>query len=274
MSCPLSTDDQADENKQWDTSLYDGKHSFVWKYAAGVIDLLAPVAGERILDLGCGTGHLTKKIASTGADVTGLDHSKAMIEEARKLYPDIRFEIADGTDFHFDKPFDAVFSNAALHWMRKPASVIGCVWDALKPGGRFVAEMGGKGNLEALHAAINSAIAARGIKPLEESSLLFFPSIGEYATLLERGGFRVTYAMHFDRPTPLDEGDKGLRNWIAMFGDKFIGVAPSELHEEIIREVEDRLRPVLYREGTWFADYRRLRFSAVKSNRQDRTGFA
>lgn len=255
-------------NKQWDTTLYDGKHSFVWKYAAGVIELLAPEAGERILDLGCGTGHLTKKIASVGADVTGLDHSRAMIEEARKLYPDIRFEIADGTDFHFDEPFDAVFSNAALHWMRKPASVIRSVWDALKPGGRFVAEMGGKGNLESVHAAINNAVAARGMEPLEESSLLFFPSIGEYATLLERQGFRVTYAMHFDRPTPLDEGDRGLRNWIAMFGDKFINVAPSELHEEIILEVEDRLKPTLYREGTWFADYRRLRFSAVK-NRQD-----
>ncbi len=267
MSRPLSPDDQADENKQWDTSLYDGKHSFVWKYAAGVIELLAPEAGERILDLGCGTGHLTKKIASVGADVTGIDHSRAMIEEARKLYPDIRFEIADGNDFHVDEPFDAVFSNAALHWMKKPASVIRSVWDALKLSGRFVAEMGGKGNLEALHAAINNAVAARGMEPLEESSLLFFPSIGEYATLLERQGFRVTYAMHFDRPTPLDEGDRGLRNWIEMFGDKFIGIAPLELHEEIILEVEERLRPALYREGTWFADYRRLRISAVK-NRQ------
>jgi hypothetical protein len=127
--------------------------------------------------------------------------------------------------------------------------------------------MGGKGNLEAIHAAINDAVAARGFAPMEESSLLFFPTLGEYATLLERQGFRVTYAMHFDRPTPLDEDERGLRNWIAMFGDKFINAAPGERHEEIILEVEARLRPALYREGRWFADYRRLRISAFKSGK-------
>jgi trans-aconitate methyltransferase len=253
--------------KQWDTSLYDGRHSFVWKYAEGVIELLAPQPGERILDLGCGTGHLTKKIASVGAEVVGLDASGEMIEEARKNYPDIRFEVGDGAGFHFENPFDAVFSNAAIHWMRRPEAVIRSVWNALKPAGRFVAEFGGRGNVEAIHEAINRAVAAHGFIPLDESSLLYFPSLGEYATLLEGQGFRVTFATHFDRPTPLEEGDRGLRNWIAMFGDKFISVAPRELHEEIIREIEERLRPALYRQGRWFADYRRLRISAIKSDR-------
>lgn len=263
----MQSHDPSGEHKQWDTSLYDGKHSFVWRYAEGVIDLLAPQAGERILDLGCGTGHLTARISASGAEVVGLDSSVAMIEEARKNYPDIRFVVGDGTDFHFDQPFDAVFSNAAIHWMRKPEAVAACVWKALESSGRFVAEFGGRGNVEAIHTAINDAVAARGFDPVDESSLVYFPSIGEYASLLERQGFRVTLATHFDRPTPLEEGERGIRNWITMFGDRFLAVASSELHEEIIREVEDRLRPTLCRDGTWFADYRRLRISAVKNTK-------
>ncbi len=257
-------DRTASQEKQWDTSLYDNRHSFVWKSAADLVKLLAPEAGERILDLGCGTGHLTRQIAAHPIEVIGLDHSPQMIEEARRYYPQIRFEVGDGMNFRFDQPFDAVFSNAALHWMTKPDEVIACVYRALKPAGRFVAEMGGKGNLTAIHGAINRAVAARGYAPLQEESLLFFPSIGEYAMRLERQGFRVRQAWHFDRMTPLEEGEHGLRNWIAMFGDKFIGTVPPPLRDEIIREVEEELRPLLYGDGGWSADYVRLRFIAVK----------
>jgi trans-aconitate methyltransferase len=250
--------------KPWDPGLYDGRHSFVWKAAADLIGLLAPRRGETILDLGCGTGHLTRAIADAGAVVWGLDHSTPMIEEARRTYPDLRFEIADGHDFHLGTPFDAVFSNAALHWMRCPDAVIACVHEALRPGGRFVMEMGGKGNVGAVHGALEAAIRRRGHEPLAESDLLYFPSVGEYATRLEARGFRVTHALHFDRPTRLEGGDAGLRNWIAMFADRFLARAPEGDREAVLQDAEAHLRPTLHHDGAWWADYRRLRVVAIK----------
>jgi trans-aconitate methyltransferase len=250
--------------KQWDTSLYDGKHSFVWKYGAGVIDLLAPQKGERILDLGCGTGHLTNKIAESGAEVTGLDISPSMIEQAQKNYPHITFIQGEGTSFYFDLPFDAIFSNAAIHWMKDPPAVASCVYRALKLGGRFVAEFGGKGNLREIHTALLEAIRKAVYPAAPEPAFKYYPSIGEYAALLEGQGFRVSYAAHFDRPTPLENGDEGLRNWIETFADNFLSLAPAEKRPAIIRKVEDQLRRDLYREGTWFADYRRIRVVAIK----------
>src|SRR5262245_50467931 len=124
--------------KEWDPAKYDGKHSFVWKYGMGVVELLAPKPGERILDIGCGTGHLTNTLADAGAVVVGIDTSQPMIEQAREKYPSVRFELGDGTDFEFPEPFDAVFSNAAIHWMKDQEKVARCISRALKPGGRFV----------------------------------------------------------------------------------------------------------------------------------------
>src|SRR2546423_15463085 len=131
----------------WDPGLYDGKHAFVWQYGASLVELLQPRPGERILDLGCGTGHLTAQLAAAGANVLGIDSDAAMIEQARKAYPALHFEQRDARDFHFDEPFDAVFSNAVLHWIKEPERVIVCLRRALKPGGRFVAEFGGRGNV-------------------------------------------------------------------------------------------------------------------------------
>ncbi|HYE71933.1 MAG TPA: class I SAM-dependent methyltransferase, partial [Blastocatellia bacterium] len=122
---------------KWDSSLYDQKHAYVTKYGEGVLDLLNSQAGERILDVGCGTGHLTKKIAESGAEVVGIDSSAEMIEVARTTYPEINFVVADATDFSFDKPFDAIFSNAALHWVKPPEQAVICMSRALKSGGRF-----------------------------------------------------------------------------------------------------------------------------------------
>lgn len=196
----------ASSEKRWDPALYDSKHSFVWKYGRELIELLAPQKGERILDLGCGTGHLTQQIALTGAEVTGLDISPAMIEQARKNYPDLEFFQADAAAFESARPFDAVFSNAALHWMTKPEAVVECVAHALQPGGRFAAEFGGKGNIAALRNAIRQALRAPGIARNEEWNPWYYPSIGEYASLLERHGLAVRYATLFDRPTALEEG--------------------------------------------------------------------
>lgn len=248
--------------KQWDTSLYDGKNAFVWKHGRGVVELLAPKPEERILDVGCGTGHLTNQIAAAGAEVIGLDNSQSMIQEARRLYPDLHFEIADATNFHFDRGFDAVFSNAAIHWMRDQPAVARCIWEALKSDGRFVAEFGGKGNISAIRTALTDAIRAAGEKMNDEPFARYYPAIGEYAALLEAQGFRVTFATHFDRPTKLDEGEKGLRNWLFTFADNVIEPLAENKREAVIAEVELKLRPLLFRDGSWFADYRRIRVVA------------
>ena len=250
--------------KRWDASAYDSKHSFVWKYGREVLELLAPREGERILDLGCGTGHLTNQIAASGAMVIGLDKSPAMIERARALYPDLRFESADATGFRFDEPFDAVFSNAAIHWMKDQHGVADSIRQALKPAGRFVAEFGGKGNIQKLRSALREVLDAGGYTWDREATRRYYASIGEYATLLESHGFRVTYATHFDRPTKLDDGESGLQKWLEVFADNELAGVPAADREQVIQKVEQRLRPDLFREGDWFLDYKRLRIVAIK----------
>ncbi len=164
---------------EWDAALYDDRHSFVWKRGAALIELLAPRSGEWVLDLGCGTGHLTAKIAEAGAEVIGIDSSPEMIEEARRLYPGLPFGVGDARDFHFDEPFDAVFSNAVLHWIKPPEEAVACVRRALKPGGRFVAEFGGRGNVAAIIGALDAAACAIGLGAWGHP--WYYPSIGEYA---------------------------------------------------------------------------------------------
>lgn len=244
---------------KWDSSLYDDRHSFVWKKAAGLIDLLNPQPGERVLDLGCGTGHLTAQIAERGAEIIGLDASASMIAQARQNYPKLRFVLADARSFRFDDPFDAVFSNAALHWVREADAVIASVAAALKPGGRFIFEMGAKGNnarvLKALTAVLEEAGYAAKIP-------WFFPSAAEYATLLEQQGFEVQSLATFDRWTRLEHPEKGLREWLEMFtGTCFEGVPPAT-RLDLISRIESRLRDQLWREGAWWIDYKRLRVAA------------
>lgn len=252
------------ENSQWDAELYESKHAFVWRHGASLIDILSPQKEERILDLGCGTGHLTNKIADAGAVVIGIDNAPTMIAQANKNYPSWQFIVADGANFYFDEPFDAVFSNAALHWMKNSKPVIKCIWQALKSGGRFVAEFGGQRNIQTIVTAINSVIEASGYPIEEELNPWYFPSIGEYATLLEQQGFCVSYSTLFDRPTPLDGNEQGIHNWIQMFGNSFLSVVPPDQRSKVIQKIEHKLRSKLYQDGTWFADYRRIRVRAEK----------
>jgi trans-aconitate methyltransferase len=242
-------------SEQWDPERYESRFGFVWNYGAGLVDLLAPRAGESILDLGCGTGQLTQKIAESGAEVTGLDSAPAMVAQARMNYPSLRFVLADGADFNLLEPVDAVFSNAALHWMTRPDAVVACVRRAIKPGGRFVAEFGGRGNIAAIVSAILAEVP-------DAKSPWYYPSLGEDAALLERHGFRVLEAYHFDRPTKL-EGERGMHDWLAMFGGPMLaGVGAGERPRAVDRIVE-RLRPALFRDGAWYADYVRLRIRAI-----------
>jgi trans-aconitate methyltransferase len=249
---------------RWNADQYDAKHTYVPRYGADVLKLLAPGKGERILDLGCGTGHLTAQIAASGARVVGLDAAPQMIEKAREAYPGLEFVVADAVTFAFDEPFDAVFSNAAIHWISADAQglVVKNITGALKPGGRFVAEFGGKGNVQMLVNAMRAALSELGVASAGSPSPWFFPSIGEYASIVEQHGLETLSAELFDRATPLDAGEDGIREWIAMFGADFAGHVPPDRYDAFVHAVERRLRGTLYRDGTWYADYRRLRIIA------------
>lgn len=251
-------------NKSWDAAAYDGKHSFVWKYGEDVIELLNPQAGERILDLGCGTGHLTNQIAARGAEILGIDASPDMIAEAKKAYPDLRFEISDAREFVTAQPFDAIFSNAVLHWIRPPERVIERIAANLKPGGRLVAEFGGKGNIQTIERAIDATLKQMSLPPRTEADYNFFPGIAQYSGLLESHGLETTFATLFDRMTPLKEGEAGLRNWVKNFRNNIVDRVPEALRNVFFKGVEERSREELYRDGKWSADYRRIRVVARK----------
>jgi trans-aconitate methyltransferase len=267
VSETISNEVRPASEKSWNASAYDSGHSFVWKYGEEVLALLDPRAGERILDLGCGTGHLTNQIAARGAGVVGLDKSRAMIERARDLYPQLHFEIGDATSFKFDEVFDAIFSNAAIHWMKDQNAVAASIWRALKPRGRFVAEFGGKGNIEKLRTALRHALDAGAYIWNRETTRRYYPSVGEYATLLESHKFRVAYAAHIDRPTKLEGGESGVRKWLEVFADNELAAVPADKRDELFYRVEQELRPLLFHNGSWFADYKRLRIVAFKDDR-------
>lgn len=249
---------------KWNAELYDNKHSFVFQYGESVLELLAVKPGERILDLGCGTGHITKKIWEEGAEVIGMDASPEMIAKAKANYPELDFVVANGANFHFDEPFHAVFTNATLHWIHDADGVIKSVYNVLKPGGRFVGEFGGKGNTQLMMSATATVLKAHGY--LKDGFVIpwFYPSTAEYATKLEAGGFRVTLATHFDRPTPLQDGREGIAKWFNMFGSSLFKNVPAAELPQILNGITDLLQPTNEVDGQWYADYKRLRFIAVK----------
>jgi trans-aconitate 2-methyltransferase len=243
----------------WDASLYESDHAFVWKYGAELLPLLDPQPGERILDLGCGTGRLTAEIAAAGAQTLGIDSSPDMIGQARQNYPKLKFQLADARTLTITEPFDAVFSNAALHWIPEARAAVQSIYRALKPGGRLVAEFGGKGNNAIVIAAL---IAAGASDPL---LTFYFPSIGEYTPILEAEGFEVRFATLFDRPTELEDPVRGLEQWLLMFQQKALAAIPPESREKAFRQIEDQVRPELFYDAKWHIDYRRIRVVAVKS---------
>lgn len=248
--------------ESWNANLYDSKHAFVFAFGQGLVELLDPQSAERILDIGCGTGHLTAKIAESGAVVIGMDSSPTMLAKAQSTYPTLTFEIADARTFAFAEPFDAIFSNAALHWIQDAEAVVTQIAKALKLGGRFVVEFGGKGNVVAIASALQQAFEQVGHT---SQVVWYFPSIDEYASLLEKHGLRVSHAWHFDRPTKLEDGDAGLRHWLAMFAASSLEQLSPQEYETVLNHIEAQLRPTLFCEGDWYADYKRIRLVAVKA---------
>jgi trans-aconitate methyltransferase len=246
----------------WAPEAYRTKAAFVAKLGRDLIALLDPKRGERVLDLGSGTGELTAELGASGASVLGLDASPEMVEAARRSLPGIEFVVGDGQALEYDAEFDGVFSNAALHWMPDAGAVARGIARALKPKGRFVAEFGGAGCVAAISEVAAIELRARGRDP-QAFPRWYFPSVVEYAGVLDRAGLEPRLLHLFERPTPL-EGEDGLAEWLGIFMTR----ARENLGPEwpgFVANVVERCRPRLHRDGVWFVDYVRLRLSAVRS---------
>ena len=248
----------AELSKQhWSAERYAATAHFVPAFGAPVVELLDPQPGERILDLGCGDGVLTEKIARLGATVVAVDAAPDMVAAAKARGLDAR--VVPGQSLAFEGEFDAVFSNAALHWMRPQEAVLDGVRRALKPGGRFVAEMGGHNNTAAILTAMRAVLARRGIEALSLSPW-YFPSADAYQKKLEAAGFAVEEIAIIPRPTPIDAG---LDAWLEAFAEDFLNPLPPDDRAIARQEICDLLQPILRDEtGLWIADYVRLRFRA------------
>jgi trans-aconitate methyltransferase len=246
--------------QHWSAERYAETAHFVPALGLRVLELLAPEPGEHILDLGCGDGVLTEKIAAAGATVVAVDAAPDMVAAARARGLDAR--VIPGQELTFDREFDAVFSNAALHWMRPAEKVLAGVYQALKPGGRFVGEMGGHNNTAAIMVALRAVLARRGLDA-RQLSPWWFPSAAAYRANLEAAGFTVDDIHIVPRPTALAAG---LEAWLDTFAEDFFGALPPFDRGPALTEVVDLLRPILMDEtGTWIADYVRLRFRATRA---------
>ncbi|WP_143305320.1 class I SAM-dependent methyltransferase [Chitinophaga vietnamensis] len=246
---------------QWNADLYKQQHAFVFEYGNSLIEWLQPQPGEAILDLGCGTGELTAQLAQTGAHVTGIDASEAMINSARRHFPEVNFLLGDATTFVLPQPVDAIFSNATLHWVREKEKAIARMYAALNTNGRLVIEMGGKGNVNSILTTLEKVMAAKGY---HYEPFWYFPSPGEYCTLLENAGFTVNKVHFFERPTQLADTENGIANWLEMFGAHFFHQVPENEKGAILQQVQHELAPVATRNGHLYADYVRLRVAATK----------
>lgn len=242
-------------NINWDADRYSADFQFVHKYGEDVMELLQSPKGSRVVDLGCGNGRLTVKLKEKGYNVTGIDDSADMLKAAGENYSGIDFVKGNALNFNIE-PCDAIFSNAVLHWIdkRRHQELLNNIASNIKKGGEFVCEFGGFGCAERVHSALQAIFEERGHRYFKN---FYFPTVGEYAPLLENAGLRVKYAILFDRPT-YQQG--GLEGWIRMFNmASFEGMSNDEVNE-IIGEAEKRLADVLCKEGKWYVDYVRIRF--------------
>lgn len=249
-------------NIKWNAQNYKDTFDFVPQYGEDVIRLLTVPKGSSIIDLGCGNGTLTKKLADYGYNVTGIDASEDMITLAEKEYPDLTFLQEDALSFKLKEKADAIFSNAVFHWIdeKNQEIMISNIAAQLRRGGELVCEFGGFGCGEAVHSELEKCFAKRG---LLYPRTFYFPTIGEYTPLLEKYGLRVEFATLFDRPT-IQKSEHGVIDWINMFVTKPFEGMDAKIKNDILQETENVLRERLFSDGKWYIDYVRIRIRARK----------
>ncbi len=247
-------------SQQWKAEFYGRTSRYVSDLGAELIELLEPREGERVLDLGCGDGALTAKLVTAGCRVTGVDSSPSMVAAARARGLDARW--GDARRLDFSNEFDAVFTNAALHWVKDAFGAAQSVRRALRPDGRFVGEFGGYGNVRTVCGALREALGRSGLD-FDRLNPWYFPTAEQYRETLTAAGFQVERVWLFDRPTPIP-GDAA--EWLANFGGAFLAPLPGPERAAVVAETQRLLEPVLRdEEGNWSIDYVRLRFSARAS---------
>ena len=248
----------------WKSNLYEEKHSFIYAYGEQLLEMLNPKPNEKILDLGCGNGVLTDKIKSLGAEVIGVDASPDMIKAAIEKFPQIHFSVMDATLLDLPITFDAIFSNAVMHWVPEAHKAAKNIFNSLNSGGRFVAEFGGKGNNNNLITALKNAFVHFGLNANANIDFWYFPSIAEYASVLESVGFKVHFCHLFERPTELQDTENGVKEWFKMFGEKFFEGLDSDTIDKVLNKTQESLEASNFKNGKWDADYMRLRIIAYK----------
>ena len=245
--------------QNWDPDEYAKHARYVSELGQPLIDLLDPKRDEHVLDLGCGDGALTEKLVATGCQVVGADNSPEQVWAALERGLDAR--ILDATDLGFDEVFDAVFSNAVLHWITSPNAVLQEIHRALVPGGRLVVEFGGAGNVATIRKAMSNALVKRGITA-DNSNPWYFPTADEYRTRLEANGFSVDLLSLFPRPTPIPGN---VVDWLNIFAKPILLTVPATERPKLVQEVQRMVEPELKNsEGIWVVDYVRLRAAATK----------
>lgn len=247
-------------NIQWNSKKYTESFDFVHKYGEDVLNLIDASKDSLVIDLGCGNGALTQKLAEMGYRAEGIDGSEDMISLAKKLHPEIKFTLADALAFRLDEKAGVIFSNAVFHWIDRENQnqLAENIARNLADGGSLVCEFGGFGCAETVHGALEESFEARG---LAYPRVFYFPTIGQYAPILEAAGFRVEYATLFDRPTP-QKSEDGAADWIKMFVKAPFAGMLDEQKEEIIAEAVEKVKPTLLTENGWIIDYVRIRVKA------------
>ncbi|MCI8804421.1 MAG: class I SAM-dependent methyltransferase [Clostridiales bacterium] len=250
-------------NIKWKSEEYKENFSFVHEYGEDVLKLLKIDENSLVIDLGCGNGALTKKLSEICGGVIGIDSSEEMLKTAKKSYPNLTFIREDALNFNLEKKADAVFSNAVFHWIDKDkqSSLLKNINRNLKLNGQLVCEFGGFGCAETIHSALETEFNK---KNLAYPRTFYFPTIGEYAPILEKNGFKVSFASLFDRKTKLN-GKYGLKDWINMFVTEPFKNIDHITANEIITNAVNKLKPILFENGVWYADYVRIRFKAQKN---------
>lgn len=244
---------------EWNSQLYDKKHDFVAEYGKGLLEFIPHNPKQTILDLGCGTGTLTAQLVDLCSKVVGVDSSQSMIDKAKMQYDHIEFMVCDALALPFEKKFDIVFSNAVFHWISDHNTLLGNIHKALKPQGLLVCEFGANGNIATIEKAFLTVCNSLEYSYAPKFN---FPTVETFGKLLECNGFTVDKIYDYDRPTVLKDNEQGLANWMKQFFASELAQMPEKAQAEVIKEVEELTREILWNGESWVADYRRLRVIA------------